>query len=53
MARLAFHIALAKRQGEERIPLQIVMVVEILIAQREAIHPLTHQLQHAVLDELR
>ena len=38
---------------QQRVPLQVVMVIEALIAQRDAIDPLAHQVQHAMFDQGR
>ena len=48
-ARRTFQIPLATQQRQQRIALQLVVIVEILVAQRQAIDPLLNQLAELVL----
>jgi len=48
----AIGVTLAQRQRQQRIVRQIIMIIEILIPQRQTIPPLPHQLQHRVLDQV-
>ena len=43
-------VRLARRQRQQRIRPQPVVVVQILVPQRQPVHPLRHQLLHAVFD---
>jgi len=52
MARLAFKVLLVQRDRPQWVPLQIIMVIEILIAQRYAVHSLTHQRQQVMFNEV-
>ena len=44
---------LARQHRHHRIVAQLIMIVEILVAQRDRIHPLADQRPHRVLDQLR
>jgi len=44
---------LARHHREQRIVTQQVMVVEVLLARRQAEHPLSDQRPHLMLDQLR
>jgi len=50
-AVLGQRIGLAGRRSQQRVPAQQVMVVEVLIAQGQAVNPLGHQLGKCMLDE--
>jgi len=52
-ALLALRLQLAGQSRQHRIVPQLVVVVEVLIAQRDAEHPLTDQSCNRVLDALR
>ena len=51
-ALLARQIALARKQRQQRIVPQLVVIVEVLVAQRQPVDALAHQLAHAVLAAL-
>ena len=53
LARGAHRIALLGQHRQQRIAPQFVVVVQILVAERHAVHPLRDQLAHRVLDVLR
>ena len=44
---------LARQQGQQRVGPQLIVIVQILIAQRQADNPLRDQFAHRVLDSLR
>ena len=46
----ALHVVLAQRHGQHRIAPQFIVVVEILVAQRQPEHALPDQIQQRVLD---
>jgi hypothetical protein len=46
-------LQLARQHRHHRIMAQLIVVVEILVAERDPEHPLTHQGRHTVLDQLR
>ncbi len=50
-AVLAQRVGLAARRGDHRVALQLVVVVEIFIAQRQAVDPLRQQCRQRMLDE--
>jgi acetolactate synthase regulatory subunit len=43
-------IAFAADQGLERIASQVVMIIEIFVAQYQSVNPLSDQLHHPVFD---
>ena len=45
-------IPLTHQQGESAVLAQIIVVVQVFVAQRQAIHPLGHQIPHTVFDAL-
>ncbi len=52
-AALPFGAALACRHGQQRIGPQLVVIVQILISQRQPIDPLGHRFFDPVLDQFR
>src|ERR1017187_2215547 len=46
-------IKLIRRHRQKRIPTQIRMIAQILVAQRQSVQPLRHQLLHLMLHEAR
>lgn len=51
-ACVAFHVRLAQGQRQQRVPQQVIVVVQVLIAQRKTIQPLCKQLLRAVFYEV-
>jgi hypothetical protein len=49
---LSCRVELADRGGQQWIEPQPIMVVEILVAERQDIHPLPDELAHTVLDQI-
>jgi len=49
----ALGVALADQQGQQRVARQRVVVVEVLVAQRQTVDPLTQQIHHGVLYLIR
>ena len=47
---LAFEVLLAAEQGQQRVRAQLIVIVEILITQRQPVDALGDQLAHAVFD---
>jgi len=50
---LASGFKLARQHRHHRIVAQLVVVVEILVAQRNPVHPLTDQRRYLMLDQFR
>ncbi len=50
---LAFHIRLAAQQCQQWVRAQLVMIVEVLVAQRQSVDSLPHQFPHAVFGPVR
>ena len=50
---LALHVPLAGQQRQQGILPQLIVVVEILVAQGDAVHALPHQLADAVFHQVR
>jgi len=51
-AFFAFQVALARQHRQQRIGAQAVVIVEVLVTQRQAVDPLADQLAHGVLDRV-
>ena len=51
-AAFAFEVLLAAEQGQQRVRAQLIVIVEVLITQRQPIDALGDQLSHAVFDLL-
>lgn len=49
----SLYIGLARQHRQQRILPQLIVVVEIFVAQREAVDSLPDQLAHGVLDQRR
>ena len=52
-AVLAPRLELARQHRHHRIVAQLVVVVEVLVAERDPEHPLADQRRHLMLDQLR
>ncbi len=50
---LTLHVSLARQQRQQGILPQPIMVVQIFVAQGDAVHTLPHQLADAVLHQIR
>ena len=47
---LAFEVLFAAQQGQQRVRAQLIVIVEVLITQRQPVDALADQLSHAVFD---
>ena len=52
-AVLAFGIALPGQYGQQGIGPQLIMIIEIFIAECQGVHPLGHQFRYTVLNTVR